>query len=113
MNVVNELGLIPTGKTIVHTPSGQAEVFKYLVDIVLPNNVRIPDVPVCDSSIGLQKIDLLIGMDIIGAGDLSVSGYNGKTSFSFCIPPKRFTDYVIMINTEKLIGTHGKGKRKK
>ena len=112
-NVVSALELIPTGKASINTASSATDCCTYLVDIILPNNVRIPNVKVCDTVIDLQGLSLLIGMDIIGVGDLSVSGYNGKTSFSFCIPPKRFTDYVIMINTEKLIGTHGKGKRKK
>jgi hypothetical protein len=31
-------------------------------------------------------IDVLIGMDIIGSGDFSVTHHNGNTTFSFCCP---------------------------
>lgn len=111
--VVSSLGLITTGKTLIKTPAGPKEVSTYLIDIVLPNNVCVSDVRVCDSDIGLQGLDLLIGMDIIGLGDFSVSNYNGNTAFSFRIPSKQLTDYVLQLNIENKIGTHGKRKKKR
>ena len=111
--VATDLNLISTGKNLIKTPSGQKEVNTYLVDIGLPNNVNIKDLIVCDSDIGDQGLDMLIGMDIIGLGDFSVSNYLGKTTFSVRIPSKKTTDYVEEINKEKLLGPpHGKGKRK-
>lgn len=112
--LVNELGLIPTGKLNISTPSGSSIVNTYSVDILFPNKVVIKDVVVCGTKIGEQGIQVLIGMDIITLGDFSVSNFEGKTTFSFRIPSKTETDYVKEINRENLIGPkHGKGKRKK
>lgn len=113
VEVVNNLGLIPTGKMNIKTPSGSSQVNTYLVNIILPNNVRISDIMVCDSEIGNQGIGVLIGMDIINKGDFTVSNFQGKTAFSFRIPSQKKTDYVIEANIQNKIGTHGKGKRKK
>ena len=112
-DVAAQLGLIPTGKKNIQTPSGSSQVNTYLVTITLPNNVNISDVEVCDSAIGSQGIGVLIGMDIITKGDFSVSNYNGQTVFSFRIPSRKITDYVEQVRIEKITGTHGKGIRKK
>ena len=112
-DVVNKLSLIATGKKNIQTPSGTGVVNTYLIDIQLPNNVNIKDVEVCDSEIGSQGIDVLIGMDIINLGDLSVSNYNNATVFSFRLPSSQTTDYVKQIAVQNIIGTpHGPGKRK-
>lgn len=108
-DVVASLSLIPTGKRNIRTPSGSSEVNTYLVDIILPNDVRIPDLIVCDSEIGAQDIGMLVGMDVINKGDLAVSNYNGRTTFSFRIPSIKNTNYVLEIDKNL---SHGKGKRK-
>lgn len=113
-NIVSKLGLSATGKKRIKTPSGDAVVKTYLLSITLPNNVNIPDIEVCDSAIGNQGFDVLVGMDIITKGDFAVSNYNGKTAFSFRVPSTGLTDYVTLIRTRQLTGTHGnKRKRKK
>jgi len=66
----------------------------YLLDVVLPNNIVVSEVLVCDSEIGAQKIDVLIGMDVILLGDFAVSNYQGETTFTFRIPSQKKTDYV-------------------
>lgn len=111
--VVSKLGLIPTGKMNIQTPSGKGQVSTYLVTITLPNNVVIPNIQVCDSAIGEQGIGMLIGMDIITKGDLAVSNHNGRTVFSFRVPSVKMTDYVEQHRVQSMIGTHGKGNRKK
>lgn len=111
-DVVKTLGLIPSGQKNIQTPSGSSQVNTYLVNIILPNNVRIPDVEVCDSEIGNQGVGVLVGMDIITIGDFAVSNHRGTTLFSFRIPSQSVTDYVLQANIQNKIGTHGKGKRK-
>lgn len=112
--LVAHLGLVPTGKLKIKTPSGAMDANTYIIDILFPNNVTISDVMVCGAKIGDQGIQMLIGMDVITLGDLAVSNYNGKTVFSFRIPSKKTTDYVKEINLENKIGPkHGQGKRKK
>ena len=85
-DLVNKLNLKPIGAMPIATPSGTAVYNKYMIDIELPNNIVLKDVTVCESEIGTQKLDLIIGMNIINKGDFAISNYNGKTKFSFRIP---------------------------
>lgn len=81
---------------------------------MLPNDVRIDDVRVADSEIGLQGIGMLIGMNIINQGDIAVSNNEGITTFSFRMPSAGIIDYVKQIKISNIIGEpHGRGKRKK
>lgn len=111
--IVSQLSLTPGGKLSINTPSGDAQVNTYLVNIRLPNNVNMVDIKVCDAAIGDHGFEVLIGMDIINAGDFAVSNYNGKTAFSFRYPSKEITDYALKIRIQNKTGSHGKGNRKK
>ena len=111
--VAKALGLVATGRRNIRTPSGNSQVNTYLITIVLPNEFVIRDVEVCDSAIGDQGIDMLIGMDIITRGDFAISNFQGKTVFTFRIPSVKCTDYVAASKLAQKIGTHGKGNRKK
>ena len=93
-DIVSKLKLIPTGMCTVKTPSGIADVYTYLVNIVLPNSVLIKDVRVMESEIGNQGLGALIGMDIITLGDFALSNKDGKTTFSFQIPSQTEIDFV-------------------
>lgn len=112
-DVIAALHLEPTGMARVLTPAGKNTVHTYLVDVVLPNNVRVQDLRVNESDIGAQGIGILIGMDIIGLGDFAVSNLGGKTAFTFRIPSEKRTDYVVEERVRQAIGPkHGPGKRK-
>jgi len=107
--VVTECGLKPTGITNVETPNGQMRTPTYLIFIGLPNKVAFPQLRV---SLGnLVGADVLVGMDIIGLGDLAVTNYNGKTKFSFRVPSCESIDFVKSLpgqpshSTEKYPGT--------
>lgn len=63
-DVVSCLNLVPTGMQNMQTPSGTSQVKTYSVNIILPNNVRIKEIMVCDSEIGKQGIGVLLGMVI-------------------------------------------------
>ena len=118
-HVVDKLSLIATGKVKMQTPSGEDVRNTYLVDLRLPNDLLIENLVVADSEIGSQSIrgqsvGVLIGMDVICRGNLTVSNYDGKTVFSFRTPSDRRTDYAAEILRTQLIGPlHGKGKRSK
>ena len=112
-DVVKRLNLTPISKMDISTPSGEKEVGVYLIDIILPNNVELYDVQVCDSEIGSQGLDFLIGMNIISMGDFSITNYNGETTFSFRTPPSEHIDFVKDIKIRNITGVHGKGKRKR
>lgn len=83
--LVSLLNLPPIGKRRVSSCSDSYESNIYVVDIVLPNNVHVPGVQVTEAK-NIGSFDVLIGMDIITIGDLSICNYEGKTSFSFRIP---------------------------
>jgi hypothetical protein len=91
--LVQKLGLLPTGMVNVHTPSGVGTMNKYMIDLILNNEVKISNLPVMDSEIGKQGIDVLIGMDIISLGDFAISNYDKKTQFSFRIPSQEHVEY--------------------
>lgn len=57
-----------------------------MINIELPNGTLLNDVTVCESEIGAQKLDLIIGMNIINKGDFAISNFNNETKFSFRIP---------------------------
>jgi hypothetical protein len=44
----------------------------------------------------IKDADILIGMDIISAGDFVVTNYEGKTVFSFRIPSCECIDFVAL-----------------
>jgi hypothetical protein len=91
--LVKELGLLPTGMVKAHTPSGVGIMNKYMINLILNNEVRFVNLSVMDSEIGNQGIDVLIGMDIISLGDFAISNFDGKTQFSFRIPSQRHVEY--------------------
>lgn len=91
--LVSRLHLLPIGKVKVHTPSGMGTLNKYMVNLVLNNEVVFENWLVMDSEIGTQRIDVLIGMDIISEGDFAISNFKGKTQFSFRIPSQEHVEY--------------------
>lgn len=94
--LADEIGLVPIGRTLVTGVNGSFECNKYVIDIYLPNHVRVQDVLVTESS-GIQH-DLLIGMDIIRLGDFALTHTNGATIFSYQFPSTHHIDFVNEIN---------------
>ncbi len=91
--VVSDLGLKPIGMREVHTANGKANQQTYLVDIYLPNKVRIVNLTVTEASLP-QNTDCLIGMDVITLGDFCITNLNGKTVMSFRTPSSACIDFV-------------------
>ncbi len=110
-NIVNALKLIPIGKATNQTAGGTRNVNVYLVDIILPNNVKIQNLPVVEAQIGGQGFDVLLGMNIINKGDFSITNVSNKTILSFRIPTSKTIDYVKEVNMKNQIGQHGNGKK--
>lgn len=91
-DVVNALGLKPTGMTQMNHAGGQSLQETYLVNIRLPNGVAFSGVTVTKAPItGTQ---MLIGMDIITRGDFAITNKDGKTIFTFRIPSTARYDFV-------------------
>jgi len=91
-NVVADLNLSSIGARKVGVGGGELDTTSHLVNIGLPNAVMFQMMSV--AKIALQgEIDVLIGMDIIGAGDFAVTHQRDCTTFSFCVPSQREIDY--------------------
>ncbi len=76
---------------VTHVGGVSTGVPLYLVDVFLPNGVRVVNVRVHEAE--LDGFDALIGMDIITLGDFAVSNSDKKTTFSFRIPSMKEIDF--------------------
>jgi len=63
----------------------------YFISIGLPQKVGIPQLRVLSGEV--KDADVLVGMDIIGAGDFAVTNLNGKTVFTFRLPSCECIDF--------------------
>ena len=87
------LGLPIVSYTQVSTANGVVDkVPVYLVNVLLPNNVIIPNVQTTGAT--LNGCDMLIGMDIITTGDFAITNHNGKTVCSFRVPSHAKIDFI-------------------
>ena len=91
--VANDCGLKPTGMTKVYHAKGETTTAVYLASVFLPHNVVFPQLRMIEGVIA-GDADVLIGMDIIGAGDFAVTNKDGKTTFSFRMPSVECIDFV-------------------
>lgn len=107
-SAVDALGLKATGMTSVHGVAGVSTCETYLVAIGLPNHVVFPNIKVTKGILS-GGIGVLIGMDIIGGGDFSVTNKDSKTVFSFRFPSQTHVDFVQQHNQQALRAsmTHG------
>lgn len=90
-NVVKALNLKPTGIKKVYHANGESNVYTYLICLMLPNGICFPSLAVSEGV--LHGMDVLIGMDVIGNGDFTITNKNG-TIFTFQVPSTHETDYV-------------------
>jgi predicted aspartyl protease len=90
--VVEACGLKQIGMAQVTTAHETHLAEQYSVNIGLPNGVAFHHIRV--TSQNLTTTPVLIGMDIIGAGDFVVTNKNGKTVFSFRCPSSEEIDFV-------------------
>lgn len=81
--VVDALGLVPVDRSRACGVNGWYEAPVYVIDLQLPNNIKITGLPV--SLGGMVAADILIGMDVISLGDLKLTN-DGSTEFSIRTP---------------------------
>lgn len=98
--VVDACGLQPIGMTQVHGVNSTHVSEVYLVNIATLNKVTFPLIHVTKGA--MSGADVLIGMDIITAGDFSITNKNGQTIFSFRVPSQVHVDYVKEHHTQAL-----------
>lgn len=91
--LAKSLGLASIDTIRVDTAGGETKVCDvYLVDLQLPNDIRITDVSAAGLDLG--KDEFLIGMDVITLGDFAVSNFEGKTCYTFRIPSIRRINFM-------------------
>lgn len=84
--LARKLGLKALGMCQVGGISGVSQSCVYLMDILLPSGVVMPNVRVTEF-IDNGIFEIIIGMDIMTMGDFAVSNAGGKTTVSFRVPP--------------------------
>jgi len=105
-NVIDKCDLKPTGMTKVYAAERAYISETFLINIMLPQGVGIPNVTATKAE--AFGFDVLIGMNIITHGDFVITNKGFKTTFSFRIPS---TDYIEFVN-EKTITKEPPIKRK-
>lgn len=88
------LDLVPTGLINTRHAGGTGQSNTYIVNIMLPNNVRVAGVKVSELPDDAADFGAIIGMDIITSGDFSITNVNGVTVLSFRTPSIAKIDYV-------------------
>src|SRR5713226_7104283 len=89
------LGLVATGKSLVHHAGGKGLANTYVVNFPLPNQVGIQGVLVSECPEPEHKqFGAIIGMDIIMTGDLTISNHGGSSWVTFRFPSFAKVDYV-------------------
>lgn len=108
-NVVDVCGLKPITFTKVYHGGGATDLAEvYLVNILLLNNVQVHTIQA--TKLNINGADVLIGMDIITLGDLTISNI-GRTVMSFRIPSLGAVDYVAQTKQHKAAGPGKKSSR--
>ncbi|MDR0289479.1 MAG: retropepsin-like domain-containing protein [Treponema sp.] len=84
--IKEQMKLIPISSKLVYGVNSKQYVDIVAASIKLPNDLVIDKnrFYVCNLPSG---IDMLIGMDIIQLGNFHISNTDGKTQFSFVVPP--------------------------
>ena len=89
--VVDDLQLPVISKQSISGATGKAVKNVHIVELFLPNNLRMTQTNVVCADI--VDFDILIGMNIISIGDFVISNCDGKTVFSFRFPSMHSYDF--------------------
>lgn len=116
--VVDDLQLKPINVTEIHHAGGTSMSNVYLVNIILPDGVMVPNVRVTLAELTDLNIPeehqshVLIGMDIITTGDFAVTNHNNKTVLSFRIPTSNEIDFVPEAKEHNIMLTGNRQERR-
>ncbi len=94
-----QIGLISSGKATMNVVNHSVEADTYLVNIYLPSKVCLPFVRIAEAEALTGDAGMLIGMDIIGAGDFSVYLEDEKTVMTYRLPSVGGVDFVAEENS--------------
>ncbi len=77
------MGLVPFSKRIITGVTGSETRNLYKVGLMLPNQVGLKSINVAEIKEIRGPYEVLLGMNIIGMGDFTITKNEGKTVFSF------------------------------
>jgi hypothetical protein len=89
----NELSLEMVDFVEIGSAVGVHRVPMYRANLSLPNNLVFHDMEFIQFTYTDDDCDLIIGMDIMTQGDLSMTNQEGRTVFSFRIPSLHTVDF--------------------
>lgn len=84
--IVDECGLKSLRRSKLRSVSGVQKTEIYLVNVNLPNSIEFYEIPAIRGDFSYGRWDMIVGMDIIAFGDLSVKNISSKTEWSFSVP---------------------------
>ena len=95
--LVARLNLMSDGQTEVTVADSNTRLSnEYCVQITM-GKFTLPFIRVCELPMQNSGHDVIIGMDFMSKGDLSITNYNGKTVLTFREPSISNIDYVAEI----------------
>lgn len=93
-HTVKVLGLIPVRQAPIGHAGGSSISNFYVVNLILPNNVGMAGILVSECSGDAGDFGVVVGMDVISNGDLSITNAGGCTWVTFRFPSVQHIDYV-------------------
>jgi hypothetical protein len=85
--VVQACGLKPIRRGLTQGVNGIEKSQHYVINLSLPDKITFCELTVVSKNPGNVWWDVLIGMDIISTGELSIKNVNSNTEWSFRFPP--------------------------
>lgn len=92
--VAANLKIPPTGIVKMTHAGGTISCSTYVIHLALPNHTAIAGLTVSEMPDQPPDFDIIIGMDVIGIGDLSITHVDGRTCMSFRTPSLAENDFV-------------------
>ena len=92
--LAEKMKLVVSGRANASHAKGSSVSDIFVIDIVLPNNIRIPLIDALEIENVDGKFDIIIGMNIISQGDFAITNADNTTTFSFRLPSVKTIDYV-------------------
>ncbi|SDZ82655.1 retropepsin-like aspartic protease [Nitrosospira multiformis] len=94
--VVQACGLKPIRKGFTQGVNGIGKSHAYVINLSLPDKITFYELTVVSTNPGNVWWDVLIGMDIISTGELSIKNVNSNTEWSFSYGPQQKIDATSM-----------------
>ncbi len=99
IDLAKSLGLISVGTSNVSHGGGVTTSPRYVVNFALPHKVGVSGILVTEFPAPADgSFNVIVGMDVICLGDLSITNVSGQTWVSFRTPSCETIDYVVEAN---------------